>query len=153
MRRVILDTNVLLLFVIGRTDRSMIASHKRARQFTSGDYDTLVTALRRRRVQTIITTPHILSECSNLLRYTTDPAKARLSDHFAEIIDDVLEIHNPSSNSILHRAYRSLGLTDAGILSTLDRTMELITADFDLYAAALHEGHSAENFNHIVAGS
>ncbi len=42
-----------------------------------------------------------------------------------------------------------LDSTDCAILDALGPAHRLLTADFDLYLAALNRGHDAVNFNHL----
>jgi hypothetical protein len=42
-----------------------------------------------------------------------------------------------------------LGLTDCALLSAIDRSHLLLTADLDLFVAAVKRGYQAINFNHI----
>lgn len=60
MVSVILDTNLLVLLVVGMTNRAFIGKHKRTRAYTEEDYDLLCLLLEQ--YQQIITTPSILTE-------------------------------------------------------------------------------------------
>jgi hypothetical protein len=42
-----------------------------------------------------------------------------------------------------------LGLTDAALLQAADEPATLLTADVDLYLAAVKRGFKAENFNYL----
>ena len=60
-----IDSNLLLLLVVGRSSRDIIAKHKRLRQFTARDYDILLDLLDG--TAQVFVTPHTLAEASNLL--------------------------------------------------------------------------------------
>lgn len=63
-RGVLVDANILLLFFIGSYDTKLITRFKRTSRFTVRDYELVgnfLAAFERR-----ITTPHILTEVSNL---------------------------------------------------------------------------------------
>ena len=66
MKQIVVDTNLLLLLVIGITDRSLIAKHKRTRSFEAEDFDLLVSVLAG--YDQVVVTPHIMTEVSNLWR-------------------------------------------------------------------------------------
>ena len=82
MKRIILDTNLLLLLVVGLTDPALIGKHKRTRSFEVTDYDLLVNVLSG--YNEIVVTPHILTETSNLLSQTAalsaEVLRAKLSE-------------------------------------------------------------------------
>lgn len=63
---VIVDTNVLLLFFVGKYEPLLIAKHKRTRQYSIEDFQILEKFLKLFQNR-IITTPNILTEASNLL--------------------------------------------------------------------------------------
>lgn len=63
---VLVDTNLLLLFFVGGYDRSLVERFRRtADRFVAPDFDTLSALLMS--FERIVTTPHILTETSNLL--------------------------------------------------------------------------------------
>ena len=64
-RSIILDTNLLLLLVVGSTDRRYISAHKNL-AFEEEDSDILVGILSQ--TPSIILTPNTLTETSNLAR-------------------------------------------------------------------------------------
>src|SRR5205823_4487397 len=65
MQQLLLDTNVLILLVIGRWDRRQIPYHRRTRVFGEKDFDLLQEQIGH--YAGIITTPGVLAETSNLM--------------------------------------------------------------------------------------
>src|SRR3954447_22368769 len=65
MRSLLIDTNVLVLLVVGTWDRSAIRAHRRTRQFAPADFDLLEFQMRR--YARVLTTPGVLTEVSNLM--------------------------------------------------------------------------------------
>src|SRR6266481_2713988 len=61
---VLIDANLLLLHVVGAHDRRLVSTFKRLSAFAPEDLDTLVAVTRHFR--SILVTPHILTEVSNL---------------------------------------------------------------------------------------
>ena len=45
MTELFIDSNLLLLLVVGRSSRDIIAKHRRLRRYTAADYDTLLDYL------------------------------------------------------------------------------------------------------------
>ena len=60
----VVDTNLLLLFLIGRTNKNRISRFKRTQAYTIEDFDLLDRFMAE--FKTLITTPHVLTEVSNL---------------------------------------------------------------------------------------
>jgi hypothetical protein len=60
----VVDTNLLLLFLIGRTNQNRISKFKRTQAYTIEDFDLLDRFMAEFKIP--ITTPHILTEVSNL---------------------------------------------------------------------------------------
>jgi hypothetical protein len=59
---VLVDTNILLLYFVGATNRERISRFNRTQNFIPEDYDLLLQVLGY--FQTIATTPNILTEVS-----------------------------------------------------------------------------------------
>lgn len=68
MQDLLIDTNVLMLLLIGRWDRASIPTFRRTATFTVTDFDLLEGALPR--YARVVTTPAVLAEVSNLLGNT-----------------------------------------------------------------------------------
>lgn len=65
-RGVLIDTNLLVLLLVGTYDRNRVERTKRIRdRFRAEDFDILTAVLNQ--FETQVTTPHILTETSNLL--------------------------------------------------------------------------------------
>lgn len=66
MKNLVLDTNLIVLLVVGFTDENLIKRHKRTRIFTAEDFVLLKILIEQN--PKIVTTPHVFAECSNLIR-------------------------------------------------------------------------------------
>src|SRR4051794_28125217 len=61
---VLLDTNLLVLLLVGSVNKHRILNFKRTGNFSIEDYDLLARLIRR--FSKLITTPHLLSQASDL---------------------------------------------------------------------------------------
>nr|VFJ97897.1 MAG: hypothetical protein BECKLFY1418B_GA0070995_111010 [Candidatus Kentron sp. LFY] len=68
MRSVLIDTNLLVLLVVGLCNRDYISTHKRTRIFSVEDYDLLLKEIEG--FEVIWITSHCIAEASNLLKQT-----------------------------------------------------------------------------------
>lgn len=112
-RGILLDTNVLLVCVVGRMDPDRIEKFKNTNTFTRKDYEFLEVFLRL--FSKIAVTPHILTEVSNLAGQLTDPAKSHCFDSFARDIKVFHEGAETAASICVTPLFRRLGITDAGI--------------------------------------
>jgi len=146
-RGVLVDTNLLVLLIVGFVNRDRIPLFKRTSKYTPDDWDLLTRILERalRRYST----PHVLAEVNTLTDLPGpegDVAKAALL-HAISLME---EIPIPSLDACNSAYYRRLGLTDAAIVLVARRQgCSVITNDFGLYLALLEQGESVVNFDDL----
>ena len=138
-----IDTNLLVLLVVGSEDRKSIERHRRTRTFTTDDYDCLLDMIEARGSRVFVT-PNTLTETSNLLK---QPRDARFRDRLRFLIEQSEEIVVASATAAHNSSFVRLGLTDAALLEVVSAERPLITVDLDLFSAAFAKGEeSAINF-------
>ncbi len=124
-----LDANLLVLLVVGATDTSLIARHRRLQAFDALDYERLVDLLVN--YQQVLVTPNTLTETSNLLSQHGEPQRSRFFDTFRSLIEINKEIVVTS-------------------LEALTPETPVLTVDLNLYLAALSKSPTAAfNFTHL----
>ena len=144
---IVVDTNIFLLLIIGSVDRTLITRFKRTDQFTPGDFELLDRVLRR--FDKVLTTPHILTEVSNMAGHLGEPAKTEVFAGLARLVAALDESYEPGAALVGSQIFTRFGLTDCSI-EVLARSGRLIlTDDFRLsqYLAGL--GADVVNFNHL----
>ncbi|HGL3854436.1 TPA: hypothetical protein ACKE3U_003763 [Klebsiella aerogenes] len=125
----LIDTNLLLLFVIGSVDNGhFIGASKRLNAFSYDDYRLLNEFIDK--LDNFATTPYILTEVSNLIDlqdYAAEEAfkTLRLVSQIAEIIDVT-----PSLDTD-HSHFFHYGLTDVNILN-IAQNRAILTNDIRL---------------------
>lgn len=148
MALILIDTNLLVLILVGAADRGLIEKHKRLKGYTASDYDLVSTIVGQ--YEGIVTTPHILSETSSLLRQIGNPARDHIQQTFREFILTVQEMSIRSASGSLQSDFIALGLTDSVILTACEGSfeagdrIELLTADEPVYNRAMSLGFPAE---------
>ncbi len=146
-RRVLLDANILLLLVAGWTDRRIIQVHKRLRMFRDTDFDLIATFIGDD--GELVLLQSIITETSNILRYIQDPYKTALLTTMQSLVDTCDELSVISRQAVTRAEFVRLGFTDAAILQAMDSEIVLLTADLDLFLAALAGGLTAFNFHQL----
>lgn len=137
------DTNLLVLFVVGNVDSSRIPRHNRTRAYTVDDFKKLSRMLAD--VKQILVTPNILTETNNLL-----DGDERMAEMLRKLIctSYIKEIYVKSRMVVERDEFRRLGLTDCGLLEVITPETPLLSDDFDLTRTALKlNSHMAISFN------
>lgn len=148
--KVALDTNILLLLVVGLSDARWIAQHKRLSAYTVEDFVLLVEQLGESEILSI---PHSMTETDNILKGgLREPAGSILRETLAAMVQRFDEHYVPTKQIVTTDEYRWLGIGDTAWLETLPDGATLITDDLNLFAAALGRGIDAINFNHLRDG-
>ena len=147
MRSVLLDTNLLLLLIVGRYNKEFIARHKRTRDFCADDYNLLIEVIGR--FETLWLTSHCMAEVSNLLRQTDSQRAKELMLLFAKLSEAAKESHIAKNIVFADSNYLNLGVADTGILAKSKSVTCVVTDDLDLYLAIRRAGCTVINFNHL----
>jgi predicted nucleic acid-binding protein len=147
----LVDTNLLVLFVIGGVNRNRIETFKRTRQYTKSDYDLLVRVLSG--VERLYTVAHVMAEVSNLTDLS-GPEKQRARLILKKTIALMEEPSMPSQQAAGDQLYEPLGLTDAAIGAVARaHNCAVLTDDLDLYLRLSRDNVVAVNFTHLRAQS
>ena len=146
-RRVLVDANLLLLFFIGSFQRSRVSTFKRTAHFTLAEFDALSALLAQ--FQIVVTTPHVLTEVSNLANSLPEHVKDSWADHFAAKTTALLEILEPATKVMQASSFNPFGLTDAAIHSIAADTL-VLTEDFRLSGFLGSQGVSTLNFRSLA---
>ena len=143
-----IDTNLLVLLVVGSVGRDLIEKHRRLRAYSTDDYEILIDLLDR--VQRVYVTPNTLTETSNLLAQHREPERSLFFDGLRFIIHESEEVVVASAQASSNSTFNRLGLTDAALLEVVTPETPLVTVDLDLYLAANASGKEAAlNFTHL----
>jgi rRNA-processing protein FCF1 len=144
---VLIDTNLLVLLVVGLVNPDHIPRFKRTSDYTPEDWEALTGILER--IPRRYSIAHVLSEASNLTDLKgPEREEARAILHKA--ISQMEEIAIASLDACESPYYRRLGLTDAAIgVAAKQRGCSVVTNDSGLYRALVEEGASVLNFDDL----
>ncbi|NOT47919.1 MAG: hypothetical protein HOP17_09265 [Acidobacteria bacterium] len=123
---ILIDANIALLYVVGSFDIKLVRNHPRTSEYTEEDFELASKFIDFFKYR--ITTPHVLTEVSNLLGKNLE---ARM----------VLAGYLTAANEILHgcevlskgTAFLRFGLTDSAIYETSKNQYLVFTDDGPLY--------------------
>jgi hypothetical protein len=141
---VILDTNILLVYLVGCVDPKLIESFKKTNsRYCSDDFQILDNLLGK--LSKFSTTPNILTEVSNLGGQLSGSSKERFFELLAQFIQITAEEYVPSSTISQDTFFIKFGITDRGIFELAKANYLVITDDFKLSAKC----KNSINFNHL----
>jgi hypothetical protein len=143
-KAIVVDTNLLVLFLVGTTDPSYIEKHLRLYPTYNARHFELLR-WRLTSAPKIICTAHILTEASNLARQIAEPMRSEIMATFKRFIELADERHVRSSQASEQPFFLRLGLTDAAILSLNQDQVQVLTVDHDLHIASLDRGFDCIN--------
>lgn len=154
---VLVDTNLLLILLIGKIDRRLIGG-KRTEIYTEDHFHILVDFLNK--FQWLITTPHILAEVSNLGgaaltgKYREEFLALLCTPSLFDIkaTDELVIERHIRRQDVETSHIQRLGLTDAAITRLCTkkrRRVLLLSNDLDLVELVVRLHGDAINFNHI----
>jgi hypothetical protein len=144
---ILVDSNLLLLLLVGVCDRSLIARCKRLNAYTQGDFDLLLEFCGRFRQ--IVTTPHLLTEVSNLFEKNEPRILKIFFTFLSQHVFKLDEVSEKSSTLVQHKHFTHFGLADSAVAQACDGGLLILTDDLRLYDALARHGADAVNFNHL----
>lgn len=144
-RIALLDTNLLLLRLAGGVDPTLLETFKRVTMFTVEDLNILAGLLKP--FDNVITTPHVLTESSNLLNHAPPYRRMELVAALRDFIRGCEEVYEKATLLTSRAEFDSFGLADSG-LASLSKRATVITTDFPLAGLIESQDGNVINFNH-----
>ncbi len=143
---VIVDSNLLLLLVIGLWNPRAIATHKRLGNYTYADFLELSAFLST--FQTVATTAHVLAEVSNLAGSASGATRQAIFAQLAGLVATLEERVVSAKTAAATAEFNLFGVTDAA-LSVLAVDMSLLTQDGRLARHLQLKGLSAWTLDQV----
>jgi hypothetical protein len=145
---VLLDANLLLLFVVGLVDRERVGRIGRTDQFDGEAFDLLVDLVGRYRYA--VTTPHVLTEVSDLLcKGANEPLATTLREGLHAVVQRTDERFVTARKLGRDSLAQPYGIADSAVIEAAQRGCTVLTVDLPLFNELQRRGLTAANFNHI----
>lgn len=145
MTRYLIDSNLLVLLILGGSDRALIGAHRRLKNFEQADFVELERLLGG--ATSLVTLPYILAESSNLIGIGKS-ASIKAVSLFEKFVRNVVEFEVQSDKIVEHRYFRKFGLTDTAIIHLLRDNVHVLTVDHALYGVLVDLGIKSINMRH-----
>jgi hypothetical protein len=151
-KSVLLDSNLLLVFLAGSLSPRLFSQFKRVSAYTINDYELLVRLLSA--FTTLLTTPHILTEVSNLANSLPEWLKPDWHRNFAALIASeqdtpgLRERWTPATELSQIPEFIAFGITDAAV-TELSADALVVTEDYRLSGVLRSKGIAVLNFGDL----
>ena len=134
---ILIDSNALIVLILGLIDTKLIPKHKRTSIYDEQDFYDLQIAIED--IKNLVVLPNIWTEVDNLLNNFNGGHKQVYIEKITETIKSSTEKYIPSNIAVDNFAFYDLGLTDSLILESAKDCKLIITTDSRLsdYANAL----------------
>ena len=133
-----IDTNALILLIIGSIDPKIIENHKRTSIYDLEDYQFLTEVIGD--YNRLVVLPNIWTEVDNLLNNFIGRQKELYIENMKILTKELSEEYLISHEATENYAFFDLGLTDTQILILSQKCECLITADSRLSDYAISFG-------------
>jgi hypothetical protein len=145
---VLIDADLALLYLVGGYDLRLIGDGKynKLSNYSVSDYRLLLGLMKE--LKKSVTTPHVLTEVSNLTSDLPEQTKADCLKKFYETFVEIDELTIPSLDAAQRQEFPFLGLTDGGLAIVSDQYL-IVTDDARLVKKMNESGLEALNFNHL----
>ena len=146
----LIDTNLLLVYFVGKYDVNLISKFKRTLTFTIDDFNKL------QRIfiffSKIVSTPNILTEVNSLSNQLPENVKLNYYLKMKEQIVKLDERFTESKRICELTHFPKFGLTDTGIIELVKDEYLVLTDDFRLANYLEKMKMDVINFNHLRSG-
>lgn len=135
---IIIDSNSLLVFLLGLINPSLINKHSRTSIYDEQDFYILIDVIKD--IKSLVVLPNIWTEVDNLLNKFTGNYKSQYIQKITKTIKETSEKYIESQTIENNYAFYDLGLTDTLILEFAKDCELLITSDSQLSDYAIANG-------------
>ena len=135
---ILIDTNALVVLIIGFIDTRLFKNHKRTSIYEKQDFEELLTVIGS--INNLVVLPNIWTEVDNLLNDFSGNYKYQYVEKLTETIRLTNEKFISSLMATQSHHFYDLGLTDSLVLEYAKECRLLITSDSKLSDYALAYG-------------
>ncbi|RPA68370.1 hypothetical protein EF405_11950 [Cyclobacteriaceae bacterium YHN15] len=134
----LIDTNALILLIVGIMDTLQIKSHKRLSIYDEEDFNKLLLVIDD--IDRLVVLPNVWTEVDNLLNNFKGNLKNTYIFQIVEVIKSSTEKYIETIKATEDYAFYDLGITDSLLLSFAEKCDLLITSDSRLSDYATSRG-------------
>jgi len=144
---ILVDANLLVVLLVGTLGPAHLTNCRATKSFTPDDFSLLHRFVGE--FQTLVTTPHILTEVSNLAGKLPQPLLEQFRVMFSAIVKSLSEQSRPAMDIALDAQFIKFGLTDTAITMIAPGRYLVLSDDLPLCRLLQRKNVDVINFNHI----
>lgn len=144
----LIDSNSLLILILGLMNPSLINKHKKTSIYSEEDFEYLIEVIGN--IDSLVVLPNILTEVDNLLNKFKGNYKDLYVEKIIQTIKNTTEQYLESSLIEENYAFYDLGLTDTLILEHAKNCELLITSDSTLSDYARSQGVEVFDLKELI---
>lgn len=139
---IVVDSNILMLLIVGSLGPQWIGRHRRTQNFRAADFELLVRFLSR--FKKVVTTPNVLTEVSNLVGKVIE-----IVDRLKISIESMEEKYVTTREAVTWSRFRHFGIADSATALLAKEGLLILTDDIELAQTLEHDGLAVLNFDHL----
>lgn len=124
---VLIDSNALIILLLGIMDKKLINTHKTTSIYEIADFENLVNFIGD--LSKLLVIPNVWTEVDNLLNSFSGTYRYKYLQAIKQIIVETSEKYLESQSIILHYNFEKVGLTDSILIEIGKECDCLITSD------------------------
>ncbi|HEX6746840.1 MAG TPA: PIN domain-containing protein [Longimicrobium sp.] len=150
-RVLLVDTNVLLVLLLGASDPAHIQRFKRTHAYSAADFELLTDFISG--FSELVVTPNVLTEASNLAGQLAEPLRSEVFTSLAVLATQTAERYFPSRDAVREVDFVRLGLADISVLLAARERVMVLTDDLQLYLRLAALNLHVVNYHHLREGA
>lgn len=131
----LIDTNALIVLLLGIIDKRLILTHKKTSIYEVKDYENLSNFIGN--FSNLLVLPNVWTEVDNLLNSFTGNQKYKYIIAIKSLIEKTSEKYFESKNIVHNYTFELVGITDSLLLEVAKDCKFLITSDSKLSDLAI----------------
>jgi hypothetical protein len=147
-RGILVDSSLLVVYLVGNFDRHQLINCRAIKStFTEAEFELLAGIIAQ--FDVLMTTPHVLTEVSNLAGKLPLRLHIKFRAFFAQIITRLAEANVAAVNIASSASFVRFGVADTAISLVAPGHYFVLTEEPALYGLLTGNGVDVMNFNHV----
>jgi hypothetical protein len=147
-RGILVDSSLLVVYLVGSFDRRHLVNCRAIKSsFTEDEFELLARIIGQ--FDVLITTPHVLTEVSNLAGRLPARLHIPFRTFFASVISELLEQNASAADLSLAPHFIRFGIADTAISLVAPGRYFVLTEEVALYTLLSASGVDVMNFSHV----
>jgi hypothetical protein len=147
-RGILVDSSLLVVYLIGSFDRRQLVNCRAIKSsFTNEEFQLLAGIIAQ--FDVLITTPHVLTEVSNLAGRLPARLHVPFRTFFAAVLKQLAEENAAAADLSLAPHFVRFGIADTAISLVAPGKYFVLTEEVALYSLLSANGVDVMNFNHV----